>query len=184
MFVSNLFPLILKAEIEAMFCRLGRIVDSFLPMDKVLGQKRGFAFVRFGTKEEANGDVVEGNGRSWRHKRIQVNLSKPELVATGKPTSGCSSQVALSVSKVTATPPSMAEEVYNDHLGGIKSKGTFAMVVAGKPNRSDEVWTIKEGEISGVRAASLVAEAGKKALHCGLVGYLKSRKDGLCRMEH
>lgn len=141
-FLSNLRPLISKAEIEAMFCRSGRIVDSFLSMDKVLGQKRGFAFVRFGTKEEANGDVAEGNGRSWRDKRIQVNLSKPELVATGKPTSRCPGQVASSVSKVIATPPSMAEEVYNDHLGGIKSKGSFAMVVAGKPNRLDEVWTI------------------------------------------
>lgn len=67
-FVSNLSLQISKLELEAMFCRVGRIVDSFIPVEKSSGNKRGFAFKHFGTKEGANRAVAEGNGRSWGGK--------------------------------------------------------------------------------------------------------------------
>lgn len=41
------------------------MVDSFLLTDKSSGQKREFSFVHFGTMEEPNRAVTEGNGRSF-----------------------------------------------------------------------------------------------------------------------
>lgn len=52
-FVSNLPEEISKVELEAMFCRAGKILDSFLPIDKSSGKKRGFGFIRFGSFKEA-----------------------------------------------------------------------------------------------------------------------------------
>ena len=53
LFVSNLDEAISSTELEAMFYRAGKIVDSFIPKDKYIGRGRGFAFVRFGSMREA-----------------------------------------------------------------------------------------------------------------------------------
>lgn len=63
-FVYNLSPRISKSELEAMFCRSGRIVYC-IPADRSSGQKCGFTFMRFASKEEAARAVEEVNGRSW-----------------------------------------------------------------------------------------------------------------------
>lgn len=75
-YVSNLSLRISKTELEAMFFRSGRIVDSFLPVDRVSGLKRGFAFVRFRSTEEADRAVVEGYGRSWGGKENPSQLGQ------------------------------------------------------------------------------------------------------------
>lgn len=105
-FVSNLSPRILKSELEAMFCRSYRIVDSFLLADKSLGQKRGFAFVRFGSREKAARAVEDGNDRSWGGRKIQVNLAKPEAERSSPSLLiGSSSR-----SRVVKTPSSLQRE--------------------------------------------------------------------------
>ena len=71
LFVSNLKPTISKVELEAMFCRSGRIVDSFILTKKSIGVGCGFAFVRFKPLEEANRAVTDNNGKSWGVRRFR-----------------------------------------------------------------------------------------------------------------
>lgn len=97
-------------------------------------------------------------------------LSKPEVVAYKDP---FSRRPALDYSLFSRVPvtPSLAGEVGIGLLRVSKPSETFTMVVAGKSKPFKEVWSISEGEISGVYVASWVVKEGKKALHFGLVGY-------------
>lgn len=65
LFVSNLLASISSPELEAMFCRAGRILDSFIPKDTARSRGRGFAFVRFGLMREAELSTELAKGRSW-----------------------------------------------------------------------------------------------------------------------
>ena len=53
-FVSNLPDMILKTELQCMFCRAGKIADLFIPKDKTSGKNRGFALFRFRSEKEAS----------------------------------------------------------------------------------------------------------------------------------
>ena len=61
-YVSNLQKNISKVELEGIFFRAGRIVDIFIPVEKGSREGRGFAFVRFDAKGEAEKavDLVVG----------------------------------------------------------------------------------------------------------------------------
>lgn len=74
-FVSNLPATISKAELEAMFCRAGKIVDIFIPVDHDSKESRGFAFARL-TSREAEKAVDLAEGRSWGGRKIQANLAR------------------------------------------------------------------------------------------------------------
>lgn len=67
--VSNLHGEISKAEPKAMFYRAGRIVDSFIPVDRRTGKKRGFGFVRFKSETEASNTIKLAIGKSWGGKK-------------------------------------------------------------------------------------------------------------------
>eukprot|EP00268_Persea_americana_P002364 TRINITY_DN10711_c0_g1_i1.p1 TRINITY_DN10711_c0_g1~~TRINITY_DN10711_c0_g1_i1.p1 ORF type:complete len:119 (-),score=12.54 TRINITY_DN10711_c0_g1_i1:62-418(-) len=61
-----------------MFQRARRIVDVFIPMDRMRNEIRGFAFVRFATRKEAESaiDLAKGRSRSWGGRKIQVNTAR------------------------------------------------------------------------------------------------------------
>lgn len=79
LFVSNIQEEMSKVEPEAMFCRAGKILDVFIPMEKHSRRKRGFAFVRFGTFHEAEKAVETARGRSWGGRKIQAQLSRIQI---------------------------------------------------------------------------------------------------------
>lgn len=68
LFVTNISEDMSKTELEAMFWSAGKILDAFIPIDKLSGKKRGFTFVRFGTLKEAENAVQLARGRSWGEK--------------------------------------------------------------------------------------------------------------------
>lgn len=65
LFVFNIPESMSKTELEATFCRDCKILDSFIPLDKISGKKRGFAFVCFGSFQEAKIAMEMALGRSW-----------------------------------------------------------------------------------------------------------------------
>lgn len=64
-------------ELEAMFCRAGKIIDSFIPVDCRTGTKRGISFVRFKTEQEVQCAIDLARGRSWGGRRISVSIAHP-----------------------------------------------------------------------------------------------------------
>lgn len=77
LFVSNLHEAISSTELEAMFYRAGKIVDTFIPKDRSTGKGRDFAFVRFGTRREAEIAVELAKGRSWKGRKVNATISNP-----------------------------------------------------------------------------------------------------------
>lgn len=73
-FVSNLPLQISEAELEAMFWRVGRILDVFIPTEKRSNSGKSFAFVRFATLGEAEKAVELAEGRS---RGRQKDLGQP-----------------------------------------------------------------------------------------------------------
>lgn len=174
-YVSNLPHHISKPELEAMFYRVRRIADPFIPTDKNTGNKRGFAFVRFSVKEVADRAISMINGRSWGGKWIPINQAHPlQEPSTSSP---------------TAQPPPAPLSIWSPRchsqaslLGGVFSK-SFARVVAPSHSSTKEAWTTFNGSVNGVRVALSVVKKRKEKLQCGLVGFLKSKKDCLQRTE-
>lgn len=74
--VSNIPEEMSKVEPKAMFCRAGKILDVFIPMEKHSRRERDFAFVRFGIFHEAEKAVEMARGRSWGGRKIQAQLSR------------------------------------------------------------------------------------------------------------
>lgn len=81
-----------------------------------------------------------------------------------------SCQASSSCSRVVETP--LAQSL----LEASQQSDRYVEVVPSYHGRSEEPWAMAEGQFYGVRVASWVVEEGTKALHCGLVSYLRSTK--------
>ena len=74
-FVSKLPQHISRTEAEAIFCRAERVVDQRSR------NSRGFAFVRFETKREAENAVEQ---RSWGRRKVHANLAQFQTKKGGR----------------------------------------------------------------------------------------------------
>lgn len=121
------------------------MVDSFIPINKSPRRKRGFAFVRFGTRIEAERALASVNGRSWGNKKIQVMYAD----------SGMESP----------TLPADPGLVRGKSLGidsswkSLHPKGSYAVVVAKSSGISGKVWSLHDGDTLGMRVATWVMES-------------------------
>lgn len=174
-YTSNLPKNISKAEIEGLFFRAGRIMDVFIPVEKGSREGKGFAFVRFGTKKEAERATELVNGRCWGGRRLQMNIAHNS--SRGE------------VDKVAEKPRSSGKGDNRTYLeallGPEKYRGSNDI---GKGEGQDYKsrpagWIVNDGKEKGVRVASWVAQDQKKALFCSIVGFLKTHIDGQKQAE-
>lgn len=97
--VSGLSPSTTEEEIREVFSKYGNITRITVPQN-INGKGRGFAFIDFETKDEANKAASELNKAKFFNRILQVEISKPSNV---KPT-------AHSVANDRATPASQATD--------------------------------------------------------------------------
>ncbi|KAM0444278.1 hypothetical protein ACHAO4_010320 [Trichoderma viride] len=97
--VSGLSPSTTEEEIREVFSKYGTIARINAPQS-INGKGRGFAFIDFETKDQAEKAASELNKAKFFNQILQVEISKPSNV---KPT-------AQSVSHDRATPTSQATE--------------------------------------------------------------------------
>ena len=160
-----------------MFCRGGKILDSFIPIDKNSGKKRGFAFVRFGSIQEAEKAVELARGRSWGGRKIQVQLSKYKQVPNpaqenenlhrkndGEANPWSAGQV--NPWSARQANPWSARQAWNAGLKGLMKEDTPSKKVG---------WIMRNGDLFGVRIVSNVIKEGKENLIFSLVGFLEKK---------
>eukprot|EP00727_Mastigamoeba_balamuthi_P012311 m51a1_g7702 putative elav-like protein 2-like isoform x5 (564) ;mRNA; r:77387-80089 len=70
LYISGLEPSLTRTELEQIFSRYGRIIDSKILVDPVTGQSRGVAFVRYDKRPEAEEAIRALNGSS--HPGVSV----------------------------------------------------------------------------------------------------------------
>eukprot|EP00049_Salpingoeca_infusionum_P027769 m.34194 g.34194 ORF g.34194 m.34194 type:complete len:291 (+) comp9745_c0_seq1:467-1339(+) len=72
--ISDLPMDVMEDEVREL-CSKFRPIRTFVPKDKVTGEPRGFAYVRFATQKAAEDAVSELDGQGFNHVIIHANLS-------------------------------------------------------------------------------------------------------------
>lgn len=75
-FVGNLEPLTDEVDLEERFAPYGQLEDIYVPRDRSNRANRGYAFITFFDKRDAE-DACREDGEELRGRRIGVNLAKP-----------------------------------------------------------------------------------------------------------
>jgi cold-inducible RNA-binding protein len=77
LFVGNLSYNTIENDIQDLFGQAGNVTSVSLMMDKFTGKSRGFAFVEFGSHEEAVKAVEMFNGKDFQGRALTVNIARP-----------------------------------------------------------------------------------------------------------
>ncbi|MGO9202163.1 MAG: RNA recognition motif domain-containing protein [Limisphaerales bacterium] len=77
LFVGNLSYQTTENDLQDYFAQAGVVTSVNLMLDKVTGRSRGFAFVEFGTPEEANKAVEQFHSQEFQGRTLTVNVARP-----------------------------------------------------------------------------------------------------------
>ena len=78
MYVGNLPFSATQEDIQSLFSQFGSVTDVFLPMDRVSGRPRGFAFVTMGTPDEMQAAINGLNGQEFGGRKLGINEARPK----------------------------------------------------------------------------------------------------------
>lgn len=77
LFVGNLSYQTMENDLQEYFSQAGVVSSVNLMLDKFTGKSRGFAFVEFGTQEEANKAVEMFHNKEFQGRQLTVNIARP-----------------------------------------------------------------------------------------------------------
>ena len=75
--VSNLSESTQEADLQELFKPFGHIARIYLSKDKMTGECRGFAFVHYYKKDDAQKAIATLNGFGYDHLILNVEWAKP-----------------------------------------------------------------------------------------------------------
>src|SRR5687768_8361482 len=77
LFVGNLSYQTMENDLQEYFSQAGVVSSVNLMLDKFTGKSRGFAFVEFGSQDEANKAVEMFHGKEFQGRELTVNIARP-----------------------------------------------------------------------------------------------------------
>jgi cold-inducible RNA-binding protein len=77
LFVGNLSYQTLENDLQEYFCQAGVVTSANLMMDKFTGKSRGFAFIEYGSADEANKAVEMFHSKEFQGRQLTVNIARP-----------------------------------------------------------------------------------------------------------
>ena len=78
LFVGNLSFNTTENALHEAFSAHGTVVEANLMMDRMTGRSRGFAFVTYGTPEEAQKAIEAMHGAQLDGRALTVNVARPK----------------------------------------------------------------------------------------------------------
>jgi cold-inducible RNA-binding protein len=78
LYVGNLSFQTTDTDLRAAFAPYGSVTDVYVANDRMTGRPRGFAFVTFGTDDEAKLAVEKMNGVDLGGRQLTVNEARPK----------------------------------------------------------------------------------------------------------
>jgi hypothetical protein len=75
LYVGNLNWQMSEDSLRKTFSKHGEILDAFIVRDRLTGKSRGFGFVEFADKENANAAKIELDGSQHEGRVLKVNLA-------------------------------------------------------------------------------------------------------------
>ena len=82
--VTNLPEETVEDDLREIFRRFGSIVRVYLSRDRRTGMCKGFAFVSYETREEAE-RALRVNGHGYQNLIMRVEMSEPSSLGAAKP---------------------------------------------------------------------------------------------------
>jgi RNA recognition motif-containing protein len=83
LFVGNLSFDVSEAELRDVFSAAGTVTHIFFPLDRETGKPRGFAFVEYGEKAEADEAIRRFNGHELQGRGLVVNEARSREAGPG-----------------------------------------------------------------------------------------------------
>jgi len=77
LYVGNLPWSVKDMELKDLFAKFGEVTEATVISDKYSGRSKGFGFVTFASKENADAAVSEMNGKEIEGRALKVSEAKP-----------------------------------------------------------------------------------------------------------
>jgi len=77
LFVGNLSYQTGENDLQDYFAQAGAVTSVNLMLDKMTGKSRGFAFVEYGSAEEAQKAIDSFHNKEFQGRPITVNVARP-----------------------------------------------------------------------------------------------------------
>ncbi len=77
LFVGNLSYQTLENDLQEYFSQAGVVTSANLMLDKFTGKSRGFAFIEYGSADEANKAVEMFHDKEFQGRQLTVNIARP-----------------------------------------------------------------------------------------------------------
>ena len=77
LFVGNLSYQTGENDLQDYFAQAGAVTSVNLMLDKMTGKSRGFAFVEYGSAEEAQKAIDSFHNKEFQGRAITVNVARP-----------------------------------------------------------------------------------------------------------
>ena len=77
LFVGNLSYQTGENDLQDYFAQAGAVTSINLMLDKMTGKSRGFAFVEYGSAEEAQKAIDQFHNKDFQGRAITVNVARP-----------------------------------------------------------------------------------------------------------
>jgi cold-inducible RNA-binding protein len=77
LFVGNLAYQTGENDLQDYFAQAGVVTSVNLMLDKMTGKSRGFAFVEYGSAEEAQKAIDQFHNKEFQGRPITVNVARP-----------------------------------------------------------------------------------------------------------
>ena len=77
LFVGNLSFQTGENDLQDYFAQAGAVTSVNLMIDKMTGRSRGFAFVEYGTSEDAQKAIEQFHDKDFQGRKITVNVARP-----------------------------------------------------------------------------------------------------------
>ncbi|MCL5055771.1 MAG: RNA-binding protein [Firmicutes bacterium] len=82
-YVGNLSLDSTKEDLEQFFSSAGTVKEVLIIQDRDTGRSKGFGFVTFATRQEANNAVETLNGHELQSRSLKVSMAKEKSPAGG-----------------------------------------------------------------------------------------------------
>jgi RNA recognition motif-containing protein len=77
LFVGNLSYQTMESDLQDYFSQAGVVSSVNLMLDKFTGKSRGFAFIEYGSSEDANKAVEMFHNKEFQGRQLTVNIARP-----------------------------------------------------------------------------------------------------------
>jgi RNA recognition motif-containing protein len=67
----------MENDLQDYFSQVGVVTAVNLMLDKMTGKSRGFAFVEFGSQEEATKAIEQFHNKEFQGRALTVNIARP-----------------------------------------------------------------------------------------------------------